>query len=99
MWIPAAVLTVIGATTMLAADVPGVSPMLKDGVAIGCLGLALFWVLRSLPIMNKQNADTIKEVCETFEDRLRIMGEVSAKHHAASNETLQRMIMHCASKK
>jgi hypothetical protein len=96
-FIPAAL--VAASTAILALDLPIPTPdeMLRDGVAVGVLGIALIWILvRTLPTINRDNNKTIERICNVFENRLADMANQAHEDREHLAEVLDSLQTNCA---
>lgn len=95
--VPAIFMVASISALMTDLPLPSGESMLKDGVAIGVMGLALLWMIaRTIPAINKQNAEAIRDICRVFESRLSSMAEQEHEDREKLNETLQKLHSNCA---
>lgn len=86
-------------STIIALDIPMPSSdqLMRDGVAVGVLGISLIWILVwTLPKINRENNKTVERICDTFERRLAAMAAESHEDREHLSEVLDMLQANCA---
>jgi hypothetical protein len=86
-------------SAILALDIPMPSSdqIMRDGVAVGVLGISLIWILVwTLPKINKENNKTVERICDSFEKRLAAMAVEAHEDREHLAEVLDSLQTNCA---
>ena len=89
-------------STIIALDIPMPSSdqLMRDGVAVGVLGISLIWILVwTLPKINRENNRTVERICDTFERRLADMATQAHEDREHLADVLDTLQANCAATK